>query len=75
MSAFGTKLPNRDIRSSVAIRDKPDMTRTWYWVSETWRAPCLWCPLPASLAGGAGARPDHPISGTGPQGVLNPLRL
>src|SRR6266536_2832319 len=20
-----------------------------------------WCPLPASLAGGAGARPDHPI--------------
>jgi hypothetical protein len=34
-----------------------------YWVSETWRAPCLWRPLPASLAGGAGARPDHPING------------
>jgi hypothetical protein len=30
--------------------------------SETWRAPCLWRPLPASLAGGAEARPDHPIS-------------
>src|SRR4029077_16017718 len=28
-----------------------------------WRAPRLWRPLPASLAGGAGARPDHPISG------------
>src|SRR6266496_1964477 len=28
-----------------------------------WRAPCLWRPLPASLAGGAGARPDHPITG------------
>src|SRR6516162_2141218 len=26
-------------------------------------APRLWRPLPASLAGGAGARPDHPISG------------
>jgi hypothetical protein len=23
----------------------------------------LLCPLPASIAGGAGARPDHPISG------------
>src|SRR5580700_4603986 len=36
------------------------------WVSETWRAPCLWRPLPASLAGGAGARPDHPINGHPP---------
>src|SRR5271166_5278495 len=26
-----------------------------------WRAPCLWRPLPASIAGRAGARPDHPI--------------
>ena len=34
-----------------------------YWVSETWCAPCLWRPLPASLAGRAGARPDHPING------------
>jgi hypothetical protein len=32
-------------------------------VSVTWRAPCLWCPLPASVAGRAGARPDHPITG------------
>ena len=32
-------------------------------IFETWRAPCLWCPLPASIAGGAGARPDHSISG------------
>src|SRR5467141_4807007 len=37
--------------------------RLRYWLSETWRAPCLWRPLPASLAGGAGARPDHPING------------
>src|SRR5690242_8111938 len=29
----------------------------------TWRAPCLRCPTPASITGGAGARPDHPISG------------
>ncbi len=60
MSAFGTKLPNRDIRSSVAIRDKPDMTRTWYWVSETWRAPSL-VPL-ASFAcwrGRSTAGPSH----------------
>src|SRR5271166_5713610 len=28
-----------------------------------WRAPCLWRPLPASIAGRAGARPDHPIIG------------
>ena len=28
----------------------------------TWRAPCLRCPKPASFAGGAGTRPDHPIS-------------
>src|SRR5258708_24818933 len=27
------------------------------------RAPCLWRTLPASLAGGAGVRPDHPING------------
>jgi hypothetical protein len=25
---FGTKLPNRDVCSTVAIGDKPDMTRT-----------------------------------------------
>jgi hypothetical protein len=31
--------------------------------SGTWRAPCLWYPFPASNAGGAGARPDHPITG------------
>ena len=30
---------------------------------ETWRAPCLWRPWSASIAGGAGARPDHSISG------------
>src|SRR5215510_10449955 len=35
--------------------------QNWIWL--TWRTPRLWCPLPASLAGGAGARPDHPISG------------
>jgi hypothetical protein len=27
------------------------------------RAPRLWRPLPASIAEGAGARPDHPING------------
>jgi hypothetical protein len=27
------------------------------------RAPCLHCPEPASITGGAGARPDLPISG------------
>jgi SAM-dependent methyltransferase len=32
-------------------------------VSGAWRAPCLRRPWPASIAGGAGARPDHPISG------------
>src|SRR5579872_2957384 len=32
------------------------------WIAETWRAPCLRCPGPASVTGGAGARPDHPIS-------------
>src|SRR6266446_4443452 len=32
-------------------------------VSETWHAPCLERPLPASRTGRAGARPDHSISG------------
>ena len=27
------------------------------------RSESLWRPLPTSIAGGAGARPDHPISG------------
>ncbi len=31
--------------------------------SGTWRAPCRGRPLPALIAGGAGTRPDHPISG------------
>jgi hypothetical protein len=31
--------------------------------TETWRAPCVWRPLPASIAVGARARPDPPISG------------
>ena len=31
--------------------------------SETWCAPRLWRPLLASIAGGAGARPDHSITG------------
>ena len=30
---------------------------------ETWHAPYLWRPLPASIAGGAGTRPDHSITG------------
>src|SRR5262249_49159707 len=43
--------------------------QNWIWL--TWRTPRLWCPLPASLAGGAGARPDHPISGRfGPAQLL-----
>jgi len=28
MTVHGTKLPNRDVCSTVAIGDKPDMTRT-----------------------------------------------
>jgi hypothetical protein len=32
------------------------------WVFWIWRAPCLWRPLPVSIAGGARARRDHPIS-------------
>src|ERR1700675_942391 len=49
-------------RGTSSCRYRCRSRRSRYWVSETWRAPCLWCPLPASLAGGAGARPDHPIS-------------
>src|SRR5882762_5108532 len=49
-------------RGTSSCRDRCRSRRSQYWVSETWRAPCLWRPLPASLAGGAGARPDHPIS-------------
>src|SRR5262245_11142969 len=33
------------------------------------RAPCLWRPWPASSAGGAGARPDHSITGPWPSGI------
>jgi DNA repair protein RadD len=50
-------------RGTSSCRYRCRSRRSRYWVSETWRAPCLWRPLPASLAGGAGARPDHPISG------------
>src|SRR6202022_1200115 len=32
-------------------------------------------PLPASLAGGAGARPDHPISGPCRQAIAGDLRI
>src|SRR5262249_47220711 len=42
---------------SIPITAIPELS----WV--TWRAPRLWRPLPASPAGGAGARSDHPISG------------
>src|SRR6266478_5271417 len=49
-------------RGTSSCRYRCRSRRSQYWVSETWRAPCLWRPLPASLAGGAGARPDHPIS-------------
>jgi hypothetical protein len=31
--------------------------------TETWHVAHLWRPMPASLADGAGARPDHSISG------------
>src|SRR5258708_3368942 len=48
-------------RGTSSCRYRCRSRRSRYWVSETWRAPCLWCPSPASLAGGAGARPDHPI--------------
>src|SRR6266403_1248862 len=50
-------------RGTSSCRYRCRSRRSRYWLSETWRAPCLWRPLPASLAGGAGARPDHPISG------------
>src|ERR1700741_1505341 len=40
---------------------------------ETWRAPCLWRPLPASLAGGAGARPDHPSPQSSTQRTISRL--
>src|SRR6266478_43406 len=49
-------------RGTSSCRYRCRSRRSRYWVSETWRAPCLWRPLPASLAGGAGARPDHPIT-------------
>src|SRR6266536_5938358 len=51
-------------RGTSSCRYRCRLRRSQYWVSETWRAPCLWRPLPASVAGGAGARPDHPITGS-----------
>src|SRR5438046_1534652 len=35
MPAYGTKLPNGDVRSTVAIGGKPDMTRTAHSVEKT----------------------------------------
>src|SRR6516165_1597452 len=46
--------------SSCRYRCRLPRLLTCPWM--TWCAPCLWRPLPASLAGRAGARPDHPIS-------------
>src|SRR5450755_1884418 len=50
-------------RGTSSCRYQCRSRRLRYRVSETSRAPCLWRPLPASLADGAGARPDHPING------------
>src|SRR5215813_14509940 len=47
--------------SSCRYRCRSRLLLNWPWL--TWRAPRVWRPLPASLAGGAGARPAHPISG------------
>src|SRR5882757_4107662 len=52
-------------RGASSCRDRCRLRRSRYWEPETSRAPGLWRPLPASLAGGAGARPDHPINGHG----------
>src|SRR3981189_3070201 len=59
--AAGTRAHRGPRRGMSSCRYRCRSRRSRYWVSETWRAPCLWRPLPASLAGGAGARPDHPI--------------
>src|SRR5436305_1964557 len=50
-------------RGTNSCRYRCRSRRSLRGVSETWRAPCLERPLPASRAGKAGARPDHPING------------
>ena len=55
-----TTLPQKCGTSSYRYRCRPRQSGR---SAETWRAPRLWRPWPASLAGGAGARPDHPING------------
>ena len=63
--------PQRETSSS---RYRCRLRRWRLELSWAWRAPCLWCPFPASITGGAGARPDHPISGHSPFGSLDPPR-
>jgi hypothetical protein len=55
------RVPRRGT-SSCQYRRRSQRLRS-RWIAERWRAPCLRCPGPASVTGGAGARPDHPISG------------
>jgi hypothetical protein len=57
---------SRNLREEIGgtMRGFQDSTlKAFRELGETWRAPCLWRPLPASIAGGAGARPDHSITG------------
>ena len=50
-------LPQHDCATTIEPNDVSDSV-----LSQPWRAPCLGAPGQL-IAGGAGARPDHPISG------------
>ena len=60
------QVASRCLLTGVDRTCRTGLPRSEFDPTETWRAPCLWHPFPASLAGGAGARPDHPITRRGP---------
>jgi hypothetical protein len=57
----GTRLREGVQHGMSSCRYRCRSRRSRYWLSETWRAPCLGASCQLRLR--AGARPDHPISG------------
>jgi bifunctional non-homologous end joining protein LigD len=52
----------------------PFSRRSRYWVSETWRTPCLWCPLPSLACWRGRSTAGHRITGHQPREAISACR-